>query len=157
RVGQPPGQWQFELAVHGRHPQSHILDRLDEHATVFGPAIDALAEQVARQPVHLPQITVLVDRFGVDIVRREMIASGDDQAPQVSLLAGHAVQRLDTRRDGHHRNELGIDVIEQLAPGSLRWRSEEHTSELQSPCNLVCRLLLEKKKRLTMWMRSGAS
>src|SRR5256885_5634531 len=27
------------------------------------------------------------------------------------------------------------------------YRSEEHTSELQSPCNLVCRLLLEKKKR----------
>src|SRR5256885_3574044 len=35
------------------------------------------------------------------------------------------------------------------APGSLSTissRSEEHTSELQSPCNLVCRLLLEKKK-----------
>src|SRR2546426_8922989 len=31
---------------------------------------------------------------------------------------------------------------------SHRWvRSEEHTSELQSPCNLVCRLLLEKKKK----------
>src|SRR5256885_3836039 len=29
----------------------------------------------------------------------------------------------------------------------IQWsRSEEHTSELQSPCNLVCRLLLEKKK-----------
>src|SRR5256885_9094531 len=28
------------------------------------------------------------------------------------------------------------------------FRSEEHTSELQSPCNLVCRLLLEKKKSL---------
>src|SRR5256885_10819877 len=28
-------------------------------------------------------------------------------------------------------------------------RSEEHTSELQSPCNLVCRLLLEKKKHIT--------
>src|SRR5256885_11462393 len=28
----------------------------------------------------------------------------------------------------------------------IRARSEEHTSELQSPCNLVCRLLLEKKK-----------
>src|SRR2546426_7229327 len=28
-------------------------------------------------------------------------------------------------------------------------RSEEHTSELQSPCNLVCRLLLEKKKQNT--------
>src|SRR3989454_2472415 len=34
-------------------------------------------------------------------------------------------------------------------------RSEEHTSELQSPCNLVCRLLLEKKK--TAWRsRTGA-
>src|SRR3989454_9310341 len=30
--------------------------------------------------------------------------------------------------------------------GRLHVRSEEHTSELQSPCNLVCRLLLEKKK-----------
>src|SRR5256885_3641613 len=29
-------------------------------------------------------------------------------------------------------------------------RSEEHTSELQSPCNLVCRLLLEKKKKTTL-------
>src|SRR5256885_5486505 len=33
------------------------------------------------------------------------------------------------------------------SPG--RNRSEEHTSELQSPCNLVCRLLLEKKKIIT--------
>src|SRR5256885_12623943 len=32
------------------------------------------------------------------------------------------------------------------APGRWDVRSEEHTSELQSPCNLVCRLLLEKKK-----------
>src|ERR1022692_2635451 len=32
-------------------------------------------------------------------------------------------------------------------------RSEEHTSELQSPCNLVCRLLLEKKKKTTQHER----
>src|SRR2546426_8729113 len=32
----------------------------------------------------------------------------------------------------------------------LNERSEEHTSELQSPCNLVCRLLLEKKKTRTV-------
>src|SRR5688500_19841866 len=46
-------------------------------------------------------------------------------------------------------------VFGELAPRSValthrekvaRVRSEEHTSELQSPCNLVCRLLLEKKK-----------
>src|SRR5256885_9634976 len=34
-----------------------------------------------------------------------------------------------------------------LSPGV---RSEEHTSELQSPCNLVCRLLLEKKKNCSI-------
>src|SRR2546427_8376559 len=32
-------------------------------------------------------------------------------------------------------------------PGDPSWRSEEHTSELQSQSNLVCRLLLEKKKK----------
>src|SRR3989454_3884914 len=39
------------------------------------------------------------------------------------------------------------DVGMLQRPGGAR-RSEEHTSELQSPCNLVCRLLLEKKKAL---------
>src|SRR5256885_2468338 len=34
-----------------------------------------------------------------------------------------------------------------LCVGLKHGRSEEHTSELQSPCNLVCRLLLEKKKK----------
>src|ERR1022692_4989523 len=37
------------------------------------------------------------------------------------------------------------------------WRSEEHTSELQSPCNLVCRLLLEKKKKKTHRHKSTIS
>src|SRR5256885_4820808 len=36
--------------------------------------------------------------------------------------------------------------VEQLVHVGHQGRSEEHTSELQSPCNLVCRLLLEKKK-----------
>src|SRR5688500_19569968 len=39
-------------------------------------------------------------------------------------------------------SDLGQDGV-ALAAGDVR--SEEHTSELQSPCNLVCRLLLEKK------------
>src|SRR5256885_13046305 len=40
-----------------------------------------------------------------------------------------------------------------LSPG-FSVRSEEHTSELQSPCNLVCRLLLEKKKSHPNRLRS---
>src|SRR5256885_4106741 len=45
--------------------------------------------------------------------------------------------------------DLGCTGKKHLAPIAVRClknRSEEHTSELQSPCNLVCRLLLEKKK-----------
>src|SRR2546426_6869471 len=48
-------------------------------------------------------------------------------------------------------NMFGIGVLLLFGSGVLRllvWRSEEHTSELQSPCNLVCRLLLEKKNIL---------
>src|SRR2546426_6378902 len=41
--------------------------------------------------------------------------------------------------------EPEAELYEALAAVGLV-RSEEHTSELQSPCNLVCRLLLEKKK-----------
>src|SRR5688500_19252432 len=43
------------------------------------------------------------------------------------------------------------------AASTLHWefsRSEEHTSELQSPCNLVCRLLLEKKNRRRQGVRA---
>src|SRR5256885_9684528 len=38
-------------------------------------------------------------------------------------------------------------AVELLARRTGRQRSEEHTSELQSPCNLVCRLLLAQKKK----------
>src|SRR2546426_9281176 len=55
------------------------------------------------------------------------------------------------RQDTVFRRLSFRDMYAEL-PASLpsrccsRGRSEEHTSELQSPCNLVCRLLLEKKK-----------
>src|SRR2546426_6203403 len=45
-----------------------------------------------------------------------------------------------------HLERLGHGAHQTVFSG---WRSEEHTSELQSPCNLVCRLLLEKKKKTT--------
>src|SRR5256885_11925797 len=43
---------------------------------------------------------------------------------------------------------LGYTVGRFFGKDGRPYRSEEHTSELQSPCNLVCRLLLEKKKTL---------
>src|SRR5256885_13177487 len=48
--------------------------------------------------------------------------------------------------------EIATQILNGNVPEFFRKlcpvRSEEHTSELQSPCNLVCRLLLEKKKKI---------
>src|SRR5256885_4859044 len=59
----------------------------------------------------------------------------------------HVARQLGVHRIAHHRGDLGV-----LAAVD---RSEEHTSELQSPCNLVCRLLLEKKKKRSCAPRSA--
>src|SRR2546426_5706548 len=65
--------------------------------------------------------------------------------PYTTLFRSHSGFRkparglgVDWRRGGVPRHALG---------SCPQPRSEEHTSELQSPCNLVCRLLLEKKKK----------
>src|SRR5205807_7984917 len=50
----------------------------------------------------------------------------------------------DSRAMGQRRRQRSAPRFDDCGQ-----RSEEHTSELQSPCNLVCRLLLEKKKRRT--------
>src|SRR5205807_6101919 len=46
------------------------------------------------------------------------------------------------------RHETKFHAFEEHCRCSIGRRSEEHTSELQSPCNLVCRLLLEKKNHI---------
>src|SRR2546426_7329559 len=52
------------------------------------------------------------------------------------------------RRQAERRDQPGDEAAGCRGEnGRRRTRSEEHTSELQSPCNLVCRLLLEKKKK----------
>src|SRR5256885_9476468 len=68
---------------------------------------------------------------------------GDAKPGLGRTLGATAEQRLDARQQFAERK--GLDEI-IVAAGAQR--SEEHTSELQSPCNLVCRLLLEKKKHI---------
>src|SRR5256885_6224908 len=60
--------------------------------------------------------------------------------PEPDKLGPHLVQG---------RAHVGADLDLDLLHLRRVLRSEEHTSELQSPCNLVCRLLLEKKKSNT--------
>src|SRR2546426_2594914 len=60
------------------------------------------------------------------------------------ILPGSHYQMQHVFRSGE-RVDAALRVGDRLVPVDAR--SEEHTSELQSPCNLVCRLLLEKKKK----------
>src|SRR2546426_6973024 len=83
---------------------------------------------------------VVRSRTGVVRARSQSISPRRDSTTILRLVL--AVHR-DLRPQLQCR-EFGV------LPEGERWqestRSEEHTSELQSPCNLVCRLLLEKKK-----------
>src|SRR5256885_13005728 len=79
-----------------------------------------------------------------------------DLLPGAAVVERHPGLDLLHRRPGGPRNVPGPQGERERTlraghiPGStgpsMKKRSEEHTSELQSPCNLVCRLLLEKKK-----------
>src|SRR3989454_4275454 len=62
-----------------------------------------------------------------------------------ALRDPHEEDPLDVEASKYSLNYIKLDGnVGCMVNGA---RSEEHTSELQSPCNLVCRLLLEKKKK----------
>src|SRR5205807_9154595 len=77
------------------------------------------------------------------LFRSELIHHGIDGILELENLALHVdrdlARKVAARDRGRHFGDKG-EIL----------RSEEHTSELQSPCNLVCRLLLEKKKKSRM-------
>src|SRR2546426_7324093 len=81
----------------------------------------------------------------LETVWRSIIS--DDAASVWQGLIQAAAALLHLQRGNRHGvTVVGRGALDKLR-GPQRPRSEEHTSELQSPCNLVCRLLLEKKKK----------
>src|SRR5690606_10721962 len=72
-----------------------------------------------------------------------------DFQPGPQHLAGEAASKFIRYRNSLRGDIDRIDNVKRLAYAMLARRSEEHTSELQSRENLVCRLLLEKKKQAT--------
>src|SRR5688500_7452778 len=83
-----------------------------------------------------------------------VIGAAVDLTGQMAPFDGPAVTAAEIQVDkineagGVDGRQLELRVVDhQLDPE--RTRSEEHTSELHSPCNLVCRLLLEKKNKPT--------
>src|SRR5215475_11453175 len=95
------------------------------------PAPRSHADQDHRQCLGYHLALSLCLDAGVSAVEAAVEGDAGD------LEAGHGEHRLEKPAVGA---ELGADVLGVVA------RSEEHTSELQSRENLVCRLLLEKKK-----------
>src|SRR5256885_13822823 len=88
----------------------------------------------------------------------------DTATTEIYTLSLHDALPISLQNDLTRRESLLGKLSTSMALTRLTWdchelqdqltaategnqRSEEHTSELQSPCNLVCRLLLEKKKK----------
>src|SRR5438270_7823065 len=82
---------------------------------------------------------------------RSRLLRDDDRVPaRIDQLVGTGARVVGLRRREQH-----LRVGDREA-GAACFRSEEHTSELQSQSNLVCRLLLEKKKRTRTKSRSAS-
>src|SRR2546426_8314538 len=91
----------------------------------------------------------MVKRHEIQVLRRAGHAlaetaelAGVSQSTVQRVEAEPPVVSFDAEADRGKRRIGRPSKVEPFRP----LRSEEHTSELQSPCNLVCRLLLEKKK-----------
>src|SRR2546426_9289888 len=81
--------------------------------------------------------------FFNDTATTEIYTLSLHDALPISTFSSFSLQTLNLVQEGQWLY-AGANSALSLA---LLARSEEHTSELQSPCNLVCRLLLEKKKK----------
>src|SRR5256885_10973100 len=84
-----------------------------------------------------------VQTCALPILRPKPFEIAAKQQREVVQFVTEALHVVNLGRDLHEhfrRDLVPLEVLQDL-------RSEEHTSELQSPCNLVCRLLLEKKKK----------
>src|ERR1039457_7558533 len=90
-------------------------------------------------PDLLVDVRVENPRLGAQVrLEREHLVLADEFLDRVVL--DRVLQVAEDAR-------LGGADLDAGRPEAARDRSEEHTSELQSPCNLVCRLLLEKKNK----------
>src|SRR2546426_5400805 len=85
----------------------------------------------------------------------------DTATTEIYTLSLHDALPISPRGDGNSRKRhdtLHALIFDGRNDGHVHGaraqrRSEEHTSELQSPCNIVCRLLLEKKNRNTFFTK----
>src|SRR2546426_4515341 len=120
----------------------------------WSPAVELRLPELSRRPSRRPRPHAVVrgcerGRGALGSSQRLARLAHAMRGPPRALAprpAGFAnrLRGPDRRRNRPHSRAL---VAARERHAAARVRSEEHTSELQSPCNLVCRLLLEKKKK----------
>src|SRR2546426_870624 len=136
------------LRVAGRLAEPDELAVLDDRDRLARELAGRHALHGGRELVEVleeraPALGQRVERPRVPSERAEALRDHPIVLGLVANLPGE--RELHVHRVGRHepagRDLGGLELVPERDP-----RSEEHTSELQSPCNLVCRLLLEKKK-----------
>src|SRR2546426_7464848 len=91
-------------------------------------------------------ILLLLFFFFNDTATTEIYTLSLHDALPISKLAKYKGEDIEISNEAEAQKVVAAVEPARWQVASVAQRSEEHTSELQSPCNLVCRLLLEKKK-----------
>src|SRR2546426_1904505 len=147
------------LEAGAREVERRAPERLATELARLKKAVAELAGGVQVDEQRLAvEIALMADRVDVteELVRlrthlaacREALAKDGAVGKQLGFLSQELLREANTI--GSKANDAAITQTVIAMKGELEKfrRSEEHTSELQSPCNLVCRLLLEKKKKI---------
>src|SRR2546426_2341246 len=116
-----------------------VVDKLDTtFAALSDPTRRAMIERLSHGPASVHGLTEpfalsqqMISKHIAYLVRARIVIKTKRGRESVCTLRPEAIK-----------------TVSDWATNYRRFRSEEHTSELQSPCNLVCRLLLEKKKNI---------
>src|SRR5205807_8618105 len=129
----------FELAQ--KTPKKHLTSATKSNGIAitmpyWDERVEAMAKNFPDVKWHKYHIDILTALFVLKPDRFNVVVG--------SNLFGDILSDLGPACTG----TIGEDIAEQVR-AHHDIEAEEHTSELQSPCNLVCRLLLEKKKTLT--------
>src|SRR3989454_3538451 len=153
-IRRPPRSTLFPYTTlfRSRTPHVEALKRLEHEADqitheVVNRVDRTFITPLDREDIHqlASDLDDVMDAMDGTARRSQIFRLGP--APQGVKLLTEVIERMvAVLGEGVARLKKGDDVMRYCVEAKQLERSEEHTSELQSPCNLVCRLLLEKKK-----------
>src|SRR5256885_5640269 len=152
----------FEGAFHGRTLATLAAGGQKKYLEGFGPVVEGFDQvpfgdlEAVKKVIGPETAAILIEPIqgegGVRVPSNMFLKSLRALADQHGLLLIFDEVQTGMGRTGelfaYQRTGVEPDIM------ALAKRSEEHTSELQSPCNLVCRLLLEKKKIIVCSLRA---